>query len=441
MKMLKAIVIVAAACALLISSAAAKTIHVFVSSQMPPQARNSVYQTVARHAIESQPPGDTMKIYCGNSAELIATFELPDYEFYRTNKAKRVAKMAPGIAALKDWIGRKPQIREDYLSLDVPRIFAFVRENVERDLSGDVLLLAGSPIVTSAGEKAFSMADSYLPSDSHLKATRQQSVYGLAGAEKTLDGLIVRWAFLSEPFGDRTAFAGANRRWWSLFCRHQGATLATFDVSLASVFGTLEQARAVPVCMAEASYGEDLQMVQYQEIVRKPAGPEASQKPEMPVATKGIEFLETTELADKPLQKLTLQSMKCGISWKEEGADLDLYVRPHPEAQELSFRNQSSPEGRHVRDHVRSPEAGAYEVVELGPCDLTKVTIAVNLYRSVRTDVTIPATVRVEANGQVYSKDIEIQPGKGNGGSDRDKDRAGSKHWVIVDLLELVGLK
>ena len=414
----------------------AGTIHAFVSSQMPPKARAQVYQDTIGYALEME-PGTTLNVYCGNTLELIASLPLPDYEFYRKSKKKRVEKMAGGIKDLRRWSESTPDKREAFLSLDVPRIFRHVRENVTRDETGNVLLLMGSPVVTSVGE-AFSMKDGVLPSDSHVRVSAQESPYSLAGAENKLEGFVVRWAHLKDATGENVHYTAALRRWWALVCAYQGASLASYEVSLKNTLKAVDSGKTEAVCLAIADYESGLSMVKALEAVR--AKVEEPVVAEIPVVEKGLEFLSTTELSTEPLKSLTLGSARFGISWSGTH-DLDICVKAHPSAEEISFRKPSTPEGKHLKDHLTSPGKDAYEIIELGPCDLAKVELSVNLFAVGFGKKPIKATVRIEANGQVFSQEIEFNSDRGNGGADRDGNRAESHYWVVLDPLKICGLR
>jgi hypothetical protein len=125
-----------------------------------------------------------------------------------------------------------------------------------------------------------------------------------------------------------------------------------------------------------------------------------------------------------------------GIMWDQKGCDFDLWVKPTPNARELSYRNSVSREGRYFRDY-RDRNAGVdYEYVELKPeINVQQVRTFVNFYAG---KTATPSGVMVLLyRGNSYRVPFTLKATSGNHGGDANR-REQSPHWVELDLSRVL---
>ena len=71
------------------------------------------------------------------------------------------------------------------------------------------------------------MLDGYFPSDGHLSASRQESVFGLKGRTNALANVVVHFGWFGDPWVSEV-HRDRVQRFWTLYLQGQGARLATF---------------------------------------------------------------------------------------------------------------------------------------------------------------------------------------------------------------------
>ena len=79
------------------------------------------------------------------------------------------------------------------------------------------------------------MVDGYFPSDGHLLASREQSVFGLQSREKSLQNVTVHVGWFGDPWVS-AVHQEKIARFWTLYLEGQGASLATFCGDLPTLF-------------------------------------------------------------------------------------------------------------------------------------------------------------------------------------------------------------
>jgi hypothetical protein len=125
-----------------------------------------------------------------------------------------------------------------------------------------------------------------------------------------------------------------------------------------------------------------------------------------------------------------------GIAWAARGVDLDLYVKPHPRAKELYYRQTVTPEGRYFHDYRNANLGVDYEWVELAPSvRLDQVSVWVNYYAGRVPNVT--GKVCVKIGEKTVIRDFVIQAPHGNRGGQGQR-RGQSPYWIEVKLLDML---
>ncbi len=136
-------------------------------------------------------------------------------------------------------------------------------------------------------------------------------------------------------------------------------------------------------------------------------------------------------------------SVEVGITWDIVGADLDLYVRPKPEAAVIYFNAAQSPEGQLFKDFTTSPGTG-FETVALTnqPLDLSQMDIAINYYGGATSSKGVQGELRIAIDGKVWARSFHIPATMGNQGLGVEQavieQRVPNSAWLIVDPLEVL---
>ncbi len=147
----------------------------------------------------------------------------------------------------------------------------------------------------------------------------------------------------------------------------------------------------------------------------------------------GLEFmLKDPGKAEKLKNPVVTGPVRIGIKWAGL-RDLDLYVIPRPGAKELFYNRTRTPEGSLEKDWSSPEGTMGYETVELtGSLDLRELGAAINFYRGDKALGGPRATIRLEAAGHLFEKEIHIPAESGNRGEDRNAKT--SSTWTKVDI-------
>jgi hypothetical protein len=283
-------------------------------------------------------------------------------------------------------------------------------------------LLIGSPLYRDEREPSFSMVDGYFPSDGHLRASREESVYGFDEGGVSPPGLFVYWAYFGDPW-----MSDLHRehvmRFWTLYLERRGGRLASFSSDLATALGAFS-AEAPGQDAAARGWTPDPRQI----------------RPEMLRATRTVELADwltgdaVLEKSPPPPSRL-VGPLKIGIRWKEN-IDLDLYAAPRPGGETLFFQHPRSPEGYYDKDHRSSP-GREYEYVEFeSPVDVREAQAFVNFYAGACPGGP-RGEVRIEFLNRIYSGAFAIASGGGNQGR---SGPAQANFWARIPVQEILRL-
>src|SRR4030095_7816137 len=116
-------------------------------------------------------------------------------------------------------------------AIRLPQFLDFLAENPRLTNSKPAVLFIGSPLYQDVKEPAFSMVDGYFPSDGHLQASREQSVYGFSGDSSVAPPLILHWIYFGDPWVN-DLHKEKITRFWTLYLERRGAQLTAFTGDL-----------------------------------------------------------------------------------------------------------------------------------------------------------------------------------------------------------------
>jgi hypothetical protein len=264
------------------------------------------------------------------------------------------------------------------------------------------------------------MVDGYFPSDGHLQASREDSIFGFTGQTKRQPLLAVYWLYFGDPWTSDLHKEKVTR-FWTLYFERRAGELATFNQDVPTTFQAF--CKATPGVPASVR-GWTLDSQQT--------------KLEMLRVSRSVELSDwitrdaLPETAPKP-PTVMVGPMKIGIRWKDN-IDLDLYATPRQGAETLFFQHTRSPEGYYYKDHRSSP-GREYEFIEFeSPIDVRQVEAFVNFYKGSRPDGP-RGEVRIEFDGRIYSGRFLIDASDGNRGrTGADQEQ----FWTRIPVREIL---
>jgi len=385
-------------------------------------AKDAVYRSLVRLIVEDLPLNTRLEV------KSITRLSIPNAKVFNSPKT-RANQFAVSIGEIKQFLardnarpgGQKPGFDG---AIRLPQFCDFLAQDRPLHDGGAKLplLLIGSPLYQDSREPGFSMLEGYFPSDGHLLASREQSVFGFSPGDGSAQGLLVYWAY----FGD-TWMSDLHRekvtRFWALYIQRRGGQLASFSADLATAMGAFSSEAPGRSAASNGWVADPLQT-----------------KPEMIRASRSVnlvDWLTGNALPESrpPPPSRMVGPLKIGIRWKED-IDLDLYAAPRRDAETLFFQHPRSPEGYYFKDHRSSP-GREYEFIEFeSPVDVRKVQAFVNFYAG-----SCPGgptgEVRIEFLDRIYGGTFAIESPQGNQGR---SGPAQAVFWTQIPIHEILRL-
>jgi hypothetical protein len=404
-------------------------VHQFVIGVSPfldKIVKDDVFRGIVRLMVQDLPLDSSLSIYDAFELKTITQLSLPDVQAFNSPKT-RANQFAGAIGDLKKFLADEhPRAANSKLKFDnalrLPQFWQFLGEHSGNGNTPIVLLLLGSPLYEDSKETAFSMVDGYFPSDGHLQASREQTIFGFTEEGDNLRSCLVHWAYFGDPWINELHREKVTR-FWTLYLEKRHAPLLTFSSDLPSAFAAFRQGEA-----------------DSQSASRHWMADSRDTKLEMLRVSRKVDladWLTGESLPDSAPSPPTalVGPLKIGIRWKEY-IDLDLYATPRHGAETLFFQHTRSPEGYYNRDHRSSP-GHEYEFIEFeSPVDVRELEASVNFYEG-----SCPGgprgEVRIEFEGRLYSGAFSIRAGEGNLGRSGPSQR---RFWTRIPVLELLGI-
>src|SRR5947208_16218571 len=205
-----------------------------ISPFLDKSVKDEVYRGIVRLVVEDLPLNSTLAIYDAFELKTITQFSLPDARAFNSPKT-RANQFAPAIRDLKLFLAEeqhKPTNSHSSFeaAIRLPQFVDFLAGTTTTNSIPSVLLI-GSPLYQDAKEPAFSMVDVYFPSDSHLQASRDQSLYGLSGDRSVDPPLILHWIYFGDPWVS-DLHKEKITRFWTLYLERRGMQLGAFTGDL-----------------------------------------------------------------------------------------------------------------------------------------------------------------------------------------------------------------
>ena len=384
--------------------------------------KDDIYRSIVRLIVEELTKDSTLTIYDAFELKTISQVTVPNGRAFNSPKT-RANQFAPAIRDLKQFLAQERSGPTNSLfnfvdSLRLPQFLDFLAEKTS-PTSRPAVLLIGSPLYLDSKETAFSMVDGYFPSDGHLQASREKSVFGFDGGART--PLMVQWMYFGDPWVSDLHREKVTR-FWTLYLERSGSQLAAFTGDLPTALQSFRQSGSGVV---PTSKGWVIDTTQTKiEMLRVGRGVEVN------------DWITRDSLSMAQVAPSTMVGpMKIGIRWKEK-VDLDLYATPRLGAETLYFEHRRSPEGYYYRDHRSSP-GREYEFIEFeSPVDIHGVQAFVNFYKG-EWPGGAHGEVRIEFDGRIYGGPFSIPAERGNlGRGGRTQD----EYWTPIPIQKLLKL-
>ncbi len=396
-----------------------------VSPFLNEQDANAAFRHLAHLLLEDMPLNSSLWLYDAYHVRTIAQIDIPNQRAFESSRT-RANQFSDPIQKLKSFLAQRhePPVVEqlDFArAIRLPQFLDFVGDNLHQTNATAVAIVLGSPLYLDEKEPGFSMVDGYFPSDGHIVAPRDKSVYGRAGCANSLRDVAVHFGYFGDPWTSELHQQKVGR-FWNLFLAAQGAQLASFTGDLPTIFNAVRGGNN-----GGGRSGRD-------EI------DPTQTKLEMLRITRDVGAADwiTRDLpADHrpPPPTTMIGPLKIGIRWQGD-LDLDLYSQAREGAGTLFFQHTREPEGYYFKDHRSSPER-EYEFIEFTePVDVREVRARINFYEG-RQPGGARGEVRIEFQGRIYTSHFELSAEHGNQGRD---GRRQDEFWTGIDVLKTLGL-
>ena len=401
----------------------AKRYIIGLSPFLADENKDEVFRRIVGFILEEVPSGSSAWIYDAFHNKTIARIDVPTARAFASPKT-RTNQFQDEIGHLKTFLAEshsRPELGDlDFANtVRLPQFMTFLADNLRSPEIPTTGLLIGSPLYLDPKEASFSMVDGYFPSDGHLKAARELSVYSADGRDGALENVHIHLGWFGDPWSSEVHEAKI-RRFWSLYLAEQGGRLASFTGDLATAFGALNSPTGLAT---EYEIDPAQSRVEMLRISR-----------EVGVSDWITRDLSTS--APSPAPRSTVGPMKIGIRWSGD-IDLDLYARPSGDGETLFFQHVRSEAGFYFKDHRSSPER-EYEFIEFHtPIDALAADAWVNFYEG-DSNGPVSGEVRVEFEGRIYAKPFTIAASHGNQG---EAGEGQSAHWTRLDIPGALSLR
>lgn len=405
--------------------ALAGDLAVAVSPMGDPAHKKEEMVDVIRLITQTVAPGEQAVIFDGLSSRTICTFAVPNRRSYASEVAKLNANRACVSQLIKFAESANPGGAPG--ALNVPGTLRAIVKSLNM-AEIDAVILFGSPVYDDRQEPSVSMAGGHVPSDGHITAPGAASPYSMAGLEERLQGTPVHFTSDGYDWALNNRHETSVHRFWQLTAETLGGPLATFNADRAQLIERVKQGVTAAPVTFERSDSAKLEMIEIE--------------PDMGRRTP----IHQRPLADEPLpasQYRRALDVEVGITWAC-ACDMDIYVRPSPQAEVIFYGNRHTNEGRFYRDYRNGRELlnGLESVSFYAPVNLDEMAIGVNFYSGAAPEG-VEGEIRLSVGGKTYGQPFRIGAVSGNegaGASEAFRDLAApNERWVMTTGAAIVG--
>lgn len=399
--------------------------------------------------------GDTLTVLNGEDMSTLAALKNPEQEAFISAKSRKNANRK-AISAFNKNI-KKLTSKKRTGSINLPRVLdEIARYHTHQQKSGNrKFLLIGSPIFDA--HPAYDMRGQRIPSNSHILASSEQSIFGTKTKEEQLDKLGFHW-WLTQPLTPYT-YAQKLQNFYHLYLHHQGAGLMSFTHDKDTIF-RLFLSDAAPLTPPKKISDSTLKSNKLEMLVVR----------DYQAVYQLYEGAVSTELPSKHAWQ-SPQLLKVGIQWQaiqgnSTTIDLDIYTQT-PSGKVLFFGRTSTAQGSFykVERTGSTIDNTQYETIEFHqPIDVSTLVIGINVYhanteintkKNTKASTNISAkdntemgdirgVLRLQLANNLYAKPFQFKGSTGDLGNDITtvlKEKGGntlySKRFSVMDIVGL----
>lgn len=368
--------------------------------------------------------GETSHFVNGQTGQSIGDFRVPNKNSYRSDKAKLNANKS----AVKAVLGFSQSASDDPYdgALDIPGTLRTLIKSHDMD-EVDAIVFTGNPLFHSESEARLSMASGYVASDGHIRSSATLSHFGMAGFEGQLKGTPIHISTEGYDWSDNTRHFEATERFYGLSIDYLGGALVTFNADRARMMERVQDGVEIAPRRFTMSRSKKREML-YMGRDRRDALP-----------------IHERRLSRAPISAVDLKrarNVEVGIRW-DCACDIDIFARPHPDADILYYGFQRSREGQFYKDYRDASELlnGLESISFDAPIDLNALQIGINFY-SGQASAPLSGEIRLTVNGRTYARPFNMAASTGNAGAGRngafESTDAPNDHWVIMRGVDIV---
>jgi len=402
----------------------ADNLIVAVSPNGEPAAKKAEMIDVIQMMTKTVQPGEEATLMDGLTGRSICTFTVPDRRSYASEKAK--------LNVNRSCVGKLIRFAEAANmsatagQLDLPRLLRTIAQTARMNTI-DAVVIFGDPNYANPQEPSFAMTGGYVPSDGHSTADRTASPFGMAGLDDSFMGTSVHFTSDGYPWARNTRHEDMVHRFTWLTLATLGAPLATFNADRDQLIKRVIDGVGRSPVSFEWAASDKLEMI-YVDLDRGPG---------LPIHERE---LSTAVLSAAEVRRA--REVEVGISWSC-ACDLDIWVRPHDNAEVLFYGHTRSREGRFYRDYRNGRDLlnGLESVSFDAPVDLSKMVIGVNFYSGSAPDG-VTGEVRLSVGDRTYAKPFVLEATSGNAGNGASEVFAAqsvpNEQWAVFKGNQIV---
>ncbi|MEP0175032.1 MAG: hypothetical protein ABJH28_10240 [Paraglaciecola sp.] len=380
-----------------VSSVSASDIALVISPYHSPDNGKVIFKT-AYNVFKGLELGDTLIVYNGNDASIVATLDVPNRPAFEYEKVRAKANKAE-LGKLKSFTSSLNQGKRTLGAMDTPRVLADIAR-FQPNVS-DIMLM-GSALYDNPHHKQMDMTQSGVPSDGVVSASAASSVFGTKGRHY-LRGKRIHWV-LPEPLNN-SLHHEAVMRFSHVYIHALGGDLVSFTTNHTAVTQLLLN-KATPL---DFIYTLDKSGVLEMRIIQEASVNTRTE----PQNIQRVNVQTTAPVA-------TSYPVTLGIEWEGEGVDLDIYAQPQG-GQVLYFGQTQSKQGVHVKDQRTGNNNSTrfYERIDLKPVDINTLKVAINIYDAPPSESELRGILRINYQRQSYQTPFTFKLAHGgNRGAD-----------------------
>ncbi|WP_299587669.1 hypothetical protein [uncultured Tateyamaria sp.] len=370
--------------------------------------------------------GETALFFDAAKVRLLGSFTVPEGKAYENVRARLQANR-PLVVELKAFIDGAQAVPGRIGASDWPGLFELLRSAYPTD-DGAALVLLGAPIADDPQAPSMSMVGGRVPNDGHVAATGAASPYGTSGLPGTLEGYDVFIGTPRDTWYVSDAHEHAVTRFWSVTSEAHGASLAFYGDDIATLFRLVERGATGRPHAEPLAPTDKLEMLTF--------APDNGTVPAL------YQARPEEAPAPAPMWQNAL-NVTVGATW-QQNVDIDLYVRPSPQAEVIYYGNADTSQGRLFKDVTVRPGT-AFETVALtgSAVDLSQMQIALNYYGGGTTASGVTGELRMAIGEQVWAAPFHIPATRGNKGAGAEavlvEHVVPNDAWTLLDPLHVIG--